>query len=228
MHYSVPDAANLLGVAEDLVYDWIRNEGLPATFFGGRYHLNFVKLIDWAHRNRFPLPVHGSVTDPVLEGALEAGGALYNIRGENLKTALQDIFQNHIDLEKSLRNRILAMLGTRDNFGWSINDDGIGIPLSGSPLAVLNENSRVYIAYPETRSAPRQAEPFRALVVILVSGNSMHLNLLSRCLFAFRDPNFRAGIAAGSDARVLIDCLRAMRAEPVRRGPHASGAIDLS
>lgn len=38
MHHSVPEAAKLLGVTEELVYSWIRNEGLPATLYSGRYH----------------------------------------------------------------------------------------------------------------------------------------------------------------------------------------------
>lgn len=217
MHYSVPEAARLFGVAEDLVYDWIRNEGLPATFYGGRYHLNSIKLREWASLKQLPLPLEGSVTDPVLEDALRRGGVIFDVPSDSLGVALEEIFLRRLSLDSNIKSKILGMLRSRDSFGWSIAQDGVLLPSPRSPLVVLPDSPRVYIAYvSQDQKIVLRPDSFWALFVILVSAPAMHLNLLSRSLFVLRDPQFRELIAKGSGVESLSERMHALSVEPTR------------
>ena len=211
MYYSVPEAAGLLGVSEDLVYDWIRNEGLPANFYSGRYHISRVRLIDWAHRKHFPLAVEGSVMAPVLEDALKRGGVLFNISADSLPTAIRDILARSQDIDEDKISDVLEMLQTRENFGWEVDEHGIGLPMPKAPLAILPESTRVYITYLEQASLARLP---KTLFVILTSAPRIHLNLLSRCIFAVQDPKFRQLLEARSEIGALLNHMRAISVEP--------------
>lgn len=216
MHYSVRSAADLLCVTEDLIYDWIRNEDLPAMFFAGRYHLNKLKLIDWAHNNHLMVPTEGALTEPVLEDALHGGGILDNISGGNLEAVLKEIFCQRLNLEPQSQNKILEMLKTREDFGWSIDSQGIGMPDAGAPLVLLPESSRVYIAYVQPGSKTEGSKvALQALFIILVSNLSMHMNLLSRCSLALRDPHFQELIKSSSPAEQLLKRLSELSIKPV-------------
>jgi PTS system nitrogen regulatory IIA component len=211
MYYSVPEAAGLLGVSEDLVYVWIRNEGLPANFYAGRYHLSRVKLIDWAHRNHFPLAVEGLVSSPVLESALKRGDVLFDVSADTFSAAISEILIKCENIDKKKVCGILEMLQTRDRFGWVIDEYGIGLPTPKSPIAILSESSRVYIAYLKEDS---RAELPKVLFVILTSSPRTHLDLLSRCIFAVGDPKFRQLLEQRSRAEVLIDHMQAISVAP--------------
>ena len=229
MHYSVPETADLLGVPEDQIYDWIRSESLPAAFYGGRYHVDKLRLIDWAHRNQLPLPVEGLVSAPILETALERGGVLKDVAGDSFAVILQDVFLRQVELAPGLGQKICTLLGTRENFGWTVSPDGVATPSPRGSLVVLAESSRVYVVYPKQVSvgANRQVAIPRAIFIFLVSTHSMHLNLLTRCMFALRNRQFKELIANRAGLTDLEQSFRAMSADTAHSHSYHSREIDL-
>ena len=214
MRYSLPEAAQYLGVEEDLIYDWIRNENLPATYNSGRFCFNRLMLLEWAYRKKFRFPVEGSVSDPILENALECGGVLFDIPGNSLGEALDEIFSRRIHFEESISRKALCLIRTRNNLGWSGTEHGVALPVPSAPL-VLSEESMIYIAHLKNCGVDAQlTENIRILFVLLVSTPVMHLNLLSRCLFVLRDPEFCKILEDKSDVPVIMKRLRELSVEP--------------
>jgi len=224
MHYSVPETAQLLSVTEDQIYDWIRSQSLPTTFYAGRYHIDKLRLIDWAHRNQLALPVEGLVSAPILESALERGGVLDNVAGDSLRSILEEIFLRRIELAAGVGRKICGLLGTRENFGWVSGSECITTPSPRAPLVVLPESSRVYLAYP---TAAGGGQVPQALFIFLVSHHSIHLNLLTRCLFALRNEQFKQLIMSQSGLVDLERSLRSMSSDTSLSHAYHSREVDL-
>ena len=94
MKLTVKEAASLLGVPDERVYDWIEERSLPAQRIRGQYRINRTELLEWATERRVavsPNAFRQDVGAPSLAEALRAGGVHHDVPSATLESALRNI-----------------------------------------------------------------------------------------------------------------------------------------
>src|SRR6266511_2715446 len=98
MDLTVRDAAKLLNTTENAIYRWIHDGSLPSYRLNEKYRLNRVELLEWATARNVKVSPEifqgeddAHMPPGLLADALAAGGALYDIEGDNKAAALKSL-----------------------------------------------------------------------------------------------------------------------------------------
>ncbi len=216
MQLSVPEAALLLQVPEDTVYRWIRDRGLPASQFNGRYHLNKVWLLEWAHDKGIPLKLDSSEQLPGLEDALGRGGVHFDIPGATKLQVLQASVAR-LPLPADVdRGYLYEMLVMRESQGSTGFGRGIAIPHTRGPILLHVPAPFVavgYLAQPVDFAA-QDGQPVSALFIQVTPTIRNHLHLLSRLGRVLQDGPFVRLVQARAQLPQLLERVRAVESAP--------------
>jgi len=214
MQLTISEAALLLQVPEDTVYRWIREDGLPASQFGGRFHLNKMWLLEWAHDKGIPLAAEAGAELPDLADALARGGVHRNVPGANVVEALRAAVDRLPLPEDVDRAYLHGMLMLRERQGSTGFGRGIAIPHTRQPI-LLHVPEPVaalcYLEQPVDFSAV-DGQPVSILFIQVTPTIRIHLHLLSQIGRALLDPAFVELIRGGADLPRVLDRLRALAA----------------
>jgi PTS system nitrogen regulatory IIA component len=210
MQLTVPEAAHLLNVSEDTVYRWIRDQGLPASQFGGRYHLNKVWLLEWAHGKGIPVAVETGDALPGLPDALLRGGLHADVPGSDKAGVLRASVER-LPLPPGVdRNYLFQMLLLRENQGSTGFGGGIALPHSREPILLHIPDPLVAVYYLRTPvdfgAVDRQ--PVTALFVEVTPTIRVHLHLLSQLGRMLRDADFVELVRARAPLPRLLERVR--------------------
>jgi PTS system nitrogen regulatory IIA component len=212
MQLTVHEAARFLRVSDNVVYEWILREQLPASRYHGNFTINRVRLIEWAFQNQKSIIMEGSLELRELGEALTTGGVNVGVPGNTLKDILQQVLikmplQNTID-----RHYLWEMLQVRQNCGWTHNGDGIAVPHPRAPIIIPIEKPLVSLSYPENpqQFGKQNATLVFALFTLVASSFPMYLNLLSQISFALDKTEFSEVIKKQSDLEAILSPLNAI------------------
>src|SRR6266545_2047263 len=141
MDLTVKDAAKLLNVTENAIYRWIHDGSLPSYRLNEKYRLNRVELLEWATaRNLKVSPAIFQDADDaraprgLLGDALAAGGALYDVEGDNKAAVLKSLC-DRLKLPTAVKPKDLySVLMAREALGSTGIGNGIAVPHPRSPL----------------------------------------------------------------------------------------------
>lgn len=226
MQLTVHEAARLLRVSDDTIYDWIRQEAFPASRYNEQYSINRVRLIEWAYQRQMPIKVEGGLEHPILEEALEAGGVHTFVPGRNLDEVLRQVLPTlplPADLDREYLHR---MLRVRRHCGWAVFKKGVAVPHPRAPMIAHVAKPVVNLSYLETPQSfgEQYSEPVVALFTIVAPAFQMHLNLLSRIGFALGQAEFLRLMEIRADRDRTLACLRRLTATFVAEPEAAPGA----
>lgn len=227
MNLSIRDAAALLGVSEESVYDWARAGEIPHTKVNDQYRFDKTELLDWATSRQMPVdPVHfsgGEAAMPSLCDSIEAGGIFHGVGGTDLKSVFESVVKvlrlpDHVD-----REYLLQILLAREASGTTAVGGGIAVPHTRSPIVLRIGKPTVtlcFLASPVDFGAP-DGKPVDTLFTVVGATVRAHLHLLSRIAWCLHDRELRALIDAKAEPEPLLAGFKRVEAEINRR----SGAI---
>ncbi|MEX2561371.1 MAG: helix-turn-helix domain-containing protein, partial [Pirellulales bacterium] len=124
MQLSVREVARMMQVSERVVYRWVTDESLPAQLVAGQYRFNRAELFEWAAIRKITPPADlvqplagGANGAESLAAALETGGVLYDVDGNDKPAVLRTVVER-MPLAKDIdRPLILDLLLARESVG---------------------------------------------------------------------------------------------------------------
>lgn len=220
MQLTVRDIARMLKVPEREIFHWIEAEELPAYKIHDQYRFNRAELLEWISSRQIPVPFelfpHGpdavSSTSLTLTDALEKGGIIYGLKGQDKESILAAMIR-HIPLPPtSDRDHLLQILLAREALASTGIGDGIAVPHARNPVIFPVAKSLAMLFFLDQAvdfGAP-DGKPVRVLFTLISSTVRSHLQLLSRLAFALHDPAFKSQVQNRSDKETIFASLRAV------------------
>ncbi|MBI2212241.1 MAG: PTS sugar transporter subunit IIA [Acidobacteria bacterium] len=199
MKLTIAEAASLLGISDDQVYDWIEESALPAQRIRGQYRINRAELLEWATERRIdisPGAFEKERSAPTLAAALRAGGIHQGVPAPNLETALRAIVDCLAIADEGDREMLRDILLARESTGVTPVGEGIAIPHVRAPIIVDSAGALISLSYLDRTItlADAGSNAIDIFFFLLSPTVHVHLAMLARLAHALRDPEFRAAV----------------------------------
>ena len=199
MDLTVKDAAKMLGVPEDAVYEWVESGALPSYRIGDKFRLNRVELMEWASSRKMqvaPSFFQANGSKPVslpLSSAVRSGGILYNLPCVDKPSALQAVCERMPLPASVYRDELHRVLIAREALCSTGIGNGIAIPHPRGPLVLGVSEPQVTVAFPAQpiEYSAIDGKPVTILFVIVSTTVRGHLSLLSHLMFVMQDAELR-------------------------------------
>lgn len=218
MQLTVRDAARILNVPEKTIYRWISQGDLPVYRVQDQYRFNRAQLLEWAttHRVSSTLEITDAPTPgtalPTLLSALEAGGVVHDLPGEDKAQVLAAVV-NALRLPSEVdRDDVLQVLLARERLGSTAIGDGLAIPHVRHPIVLRVPRPSLTICslrQPVDFNAP-DGRPVHTLFTLVSPTVRVHLHLLSRLSLGLHDPGFRDAVLNHATAAEILAQARRM------------------
>lgn len=222
MKLTVRDVSELLDVSEKTVYRWINDRKLPGYRMSGQYRFSRAAILEWATANRINVSL-GALQEtedsdqplPTLPEALQAGGIFYRIGGSDKESALRNAVEVVRLPDEVDREFLIQVLLAREQLASTGIGDGIAIPHARNPIVLHVDKPLVSLCFLEQPIdfGALDARPVQALFTLISPTIRAHLHLLSRLLFALRDPEFKALVVAQGGRDDLMKAARRLSAD---------------
>jgi PTS system nitrogen regulatory IIA component len=208
MKLTVNEAASLLDVTDDKVYDWIESSSLPAQRIQGQYRINRSELLEWATERRIgisPRAFEHERSAPTLADALRAGGIHFDVPSGSLDTALRSVVERLRIADDDDRAMLLEILLAREAIGVTPVGDGIAIPHVRAPIILDSTGAVVSLSFLATpiKLGNGDSQPVDTFFFMLCPTVHVHLAMLARLAHALRDPAFRAAVKSRSPEAIF-------------------------
>lgn len=220
MNLSVRDVAQLLKVSEKSIYRWVNQELIPAYRIHGQHRFNQAEVIEWATARRLQLepaafdePETAASPLPCLFDALNAGGIIYRLDGDNRNRVLTSLVGN-LRLQDGVdRDYLLKMLIAREDLASTGIGDGIAIPHPRNPVLLHTSQPTVALAFLEkpVDFGALDGRPVQILFSVISPSLRAHLHLLSMLGYALRDVGFRAAVTTMASREEILAALRQVK-----------------
>jgi PTS system nitrogen regulatory IIA component len=200
MELDIKAAAALMGVPENSIYRWIREQGLPSHVVNDQHRFNRVELLEWATAQGIRVPTTMFAPTAAhttgLAAALLAGGIHYQVPAADKPSALAAAISLIPVPEELDRDLLLNIILARESLGSTGLGDGIAIPHVRNPIVMQIPHPLVSLCFLATPVAFDAVDglPVHTLFTMICPAIKSHLNLLSRLAFALRHPEFAAVI----------------------------------
>lgn len=227
MDLTVRDAAQMLAVTEDTIYDWIRDKELPAYQIGDKCRLNRVELLEWASTRNIKVapayfhPNGAKAPNLLLTDAIRLGGIIYDLSCNDKASALKAVCDTMPLPQNVNREELHSVLVAREAL-WSTGiGNGVAIPHPRGPIVLGVSKPQVTVAFPKQPIdyAAIDNKLVNVLFVIVSTTVRVHLLLLSRLMFALQDETFRKRLDSRAPQDVMLDHLETIEAEVAKSDP---------
>lgn len=217
MQLTVHDVCRLLQVNEQTVRRWVREEQLPASRVGGRYHFNRTELFEWATLHRLAVPAELLEEDgsspanyDTLADAITAGGVFYQLPGENMEAALRSVVDCIRLPEGFDREMLLNMFLSRERLGSTAVGDGIALPHPRYPVVLSVPGPQASLCYLEhpIDFAAADGRQVDTLFVLVSPTARWHSRLLTQVARALANPRFREVVVRKAPTDEIIAASR--------------------
>jgi PTS system nitrogen regulatory IIA component len=217
MQLTVKDAAGLLGVSEKTVYRWVDERKLPGYRLSGQYRFHRAELLEWATSNKvnvsptiFQETEAESGQKPDLSDTLQAGGIYYRLGGTDIRSALQSVVEILRLPDEVNRDFLLQVLLAREALESTAIGEGIAIPHVRNPIVLHVPKPMVVLCFLETPVdfGALDGQRVNALFTLISPTVKAHLYLLSRLMFALRDPELKTLIARQASRDEILAATR--------------------
>ena len=189
MYLNLIQIAESFGVAERVVEDWIRNEGLPHTLDRGRFLFDRVQVADWAAarglaaQTGFLAPqAPSSATALRLEPLLRAGGIWRDVPAAGVLDAFERVIHAVPGTTKPVQNILVQRLRAKDGVNLAPIGRGMAVPHLSARVALGRDSGTLALLFLRDPLALAQGSPDGApvtrLFFFIAPSARAHLDML--------------------------------------------------
>jgi nitrogen PTS system EIIA component len=199
MKMTIHEVAQCLNLHVSTIERWIRQGRIPIKKTSNGYLFSESALKKWAAMYRLPFLIPEKVKsrgyEETLENLLTAmkrGGVLYDIKGDDVETALKSAVENMPVLSKTSKKELYQFLLERERLTSTGIGKGVAIPHPRDPLSDALKGpviSTCFLEKPIDFGAVDD-RPVFVMFILLSQSIKIHLHLLSRFSFCVRDNSF--------------------------------------
>jgi PTS system nitrogen regulatory IIA component len=213
MQLSVKDAAALLNVPEETIYEWIKHEHIPSYTINEQVRFNRSVLLEWATARNiqispdlFSTAEPGKNQLPALAAALTEGGVIYEVGGTDSASVLQSIVKVLKLPAEMDRDFLYQILLARESLGSTGVGDGIAIPHVRNPVVLHVSKPTVTLCFLQTPIDFQAVDgkPVNILFTLISPTVKTHLHLLSRLGFVLRNKEVKAALKGQAPQEELL------------------------
>ena len=200
MKLSLNNIAQSLDIPANTLERWIRQGRIPIQQSTNEFFFNKTNLINWAkkHNLTFVLPDQRQQALPLLHSsdtlynALNLGGIFYNVKGDSVASALRSVVDLLPGQDDESRKQLYLKLLEREQLTSTGIGKGVAIPHPRTPLMAADFSPSITVCFLDKEIDFHAVDdnPVFALFTLLSPSVKLHLHLLSRLAFCFRDNNF--------------------------------------
>jgi nitrogen PTS system EIIA component len=227
MILTVSDAARILGVSEQIVYEWIRDGSIPFTRVSEQYRFNRQEILEWATRERVSLsPLGLAVVEStagatlgaaLARGGVHAGGWRGEADGDELEPLLRAMtaaLPLPPAVDRALVHRTLVARGA---LGAPSSSPGVLLPHVCAPIVldVAAPSASLFYLSPPAGSVV-------AVFMLVTPTVRLHVHLLAVLAAALRDAAFGALVERHAGLRELLVETRRIDARVAEKGEDAA------
>ena len=215
------DISKYLGVALNTVQRWVRQGKMPIQRKGTNYTFRKQDLQKWASNNNLVLSFDKEVTPevqetllPSLSDTIKNGGIYYNVKGDNVESALRAALNEMRNIPLDLKDELTAKLMERENILSTGVGNGIAIPHPREQFDKL-DNSMLSICFLENPIEYNALDnkPVSVLFILLCKSLEIHLHVLSTISFCLRNNAFVAFLKTAPDHEAIFERIEAFQNE---------------
>ena len=199
MKLRINEVAQCLRLPISTVERWIRQGRIPIQRTDNGYLFDESTLEKWAAMHNFPFllpkkantPTQQVASDNLLP-AMKRGGLLYNIKGNDVKTVLDNAVKDIYSLSDDIKEVLYRELLERERLTSTGIGKGVAIPHPHNPLKDMISNTLISTCFLETPVDFHSIDGKPVFVMFILSSPSTksHLHLLSRLSFCIREDAF--------------------------------------
>jgi PTS system nitrogen regulatory IIA component len=199
MKMTIHEVAQCLNLHVSTVERWIRQGRIPIQKTSNGYLFSESDLKKWAAMYRLPFLIPEKVKSRGYEeklenllAAMKRGGVLYDIKGDDVETALKSAVENMPLLSKTSKKELYQLLLERERLTSTGIGKGVAIPHPRDPLSDAFKSpiiSTCFLEKPIDFGAVDD-RPVFVMFILLSQSIKIHLHLLSRFSFCVRDNSF--------------------------------------
>ena len=218
MDLTVKEAAKLLDVSDDIVFDWIRDRNLPAYRIKNQFRINRESAFEWATVNGIrisPAFINSTFKNPAnmlptLVESILSGGIYYGLKGETSQDVLASAVYVLPLPETVERKFLLQMLLARETIGSTGIGEGIAIPHPRNPIVLSIDKPLVAVLFPEHPIDFNAVDNQPVVVFFLLISPTVrtHLHLLSRIAFTVQNQLVKKLLHSQESAQELLPALK--------------------
>jgi PTS system nitrogen regulatory IIA component len=148
-------------------------------------------------------------TDSLID-MIRGGGVYYNVSGETPEATFADAVKRLMLPPGVDRGSFLVGLCEREKLMTTAIGYGIAVPHPRTALVSRDEDERVYVCFLDkpVNFGAMDGKPVHTLFVILSSGSSSHLRILSRLSWLLQQEGFRDALRKKPDTEELVSVLK--------------------
>lgn len=217
MQLTISDVAELCDVGENRVFKWVQEDGLPAEHVNGTYRVHPAELLEWATTQKLPVSpaifqkMNGdSVGRTGLSDALEIGGVIHDVAGNDRESILSAIIQTLPLPDAFDRGSLVQLLVAREKLGGTAIGDGVAIPHPRNPVLLPGAKRVVRLCFLSQAldfGAP-DGTPVDTLFLMICPTVRDHLQQLARLANVLRDESFRNMLREKPSQEVVLKEVR--------------------
>jgi PTS system nitrogen regulatory IIA component len=218
MYLNLIELAESFGVAEKVVEDWIRDEGLPHVPDRGRLLFDRARVALWAAehgltaRAGFLAPESGAFTSGLaLAPMLRIGGIWRNVPASGVNEVLERVIASLSGVPQAVRNLLAQRLRAKGGINWAPVGGGFSLPHFSTrvtlgrgagvvSLLLLRENLPL-------SEPPPDGVPVTRLFFFIPPSPRAHLDTLARLSRAVAQGPLRGLVERGAPDEDLFQAL---------------------
>ena len=221
MQLTVREVAQYLDVSEKTVYRWISDRNIPHHRVDGQYRFNRSDLLEWANERKIKLSTavyrrdNVDRTVPTLAEALEMGGILHRLPGEDKTSVLRAMVDSLKLPDRVDRETLFQVLLTRERLGSTGVGRGVAIPHVRSPIIMTVTSPMVslfFLEHPIDFGA-QDGVPVKTLFWLVCPSIHLHSYMLAKIATLLRDPGLMSALERHAPREEVL--AEARRAEAI-------------
>ncbi|MDD5139774.1 MAG: PTS sugar transporter subunit IIA [Verrucomicrobiales bacterium] len=202
MFLNVIQLAESLGVEENVVEGWIRNEGLPHVTDRGRLLFDRTQVVNWAESHGlaakvgFLAPERSKIQGgKKLETMLRTGGIWRDVPAANVLNLFADIVAKLPGATPSVHQMLQQRLRAPNGISWALVGGGLALPHLRTPIALGRDAGIFAIVLLRDALAVKEPAPdeqaITRLLFFVAPSPRAHLELLAQLSTALSRGNLR-------------------------------------
>jgi PTS system nitrogen regulatory IIA component len=190
MYLNVIQLAESLGVPENVLEEWVRNEGLPCIHDRGRLLFDRVQVVAWAATRGLAakagfLAPERSTSSPArrLELLLRAGGIWREVATSGVSEILERVVTDVTGATPAVRQLLVQRLRSPDGITWAPVGHGLALPHLRTPVALGRDAGTVALLMLNDplplKEPPPDNIPVTRLLFFIAPSPRAHLEMLA-------------------------------------------------
>lgn len=232
MYLNQIQIAESFGVAEKVIEDWIRNEGLPHTVDRGRFLFDRVQVADWAAarglaaQSGFLAPQTPSFSTALrLEPLLRAGGIWRDVPADAVLDVFEEVVHRLPGAPAPVQRVLVQRLRAKDGVNFAPIGQGLGVPHLSARVALGRDSGSLALLFLRGPLALAQAAPdgvpVTRLFFFIAPSPRAHLDMLGRICRSLDHGPLRDAVVRGDGDEGILGSLAAMDASAAGGGGKA-------